>query len=136
MAGHALALPENVIAVSSAPHASVFPHAAAVVTHAGHGTVMRALSAGLPLLCLPMGRDQDDNAARVGFAGAGLRLRPSASATRIAAAVRRLLEEPRYRVAAEEIGQTITRDAPAHRATAELEALAARRNLAEPIELA
>ena len=43
----------------------MFPDAAAVVTHAGHGTIMRALAHGIPLLCLPMGRDQDDNAARV-----------------------------------------------------------------------
>ena len=48
--------------------------AALVVTHCGHGTVMRALSHGRPMLCLPMGRDQNDNAARVVARGAGLRL--------------------------------------------------------------
>ena len=40
------------------------------------GTVTRALAAGVPLVCMPMGRDQPDVAARVIHAGAGLRLRP------------------------------------------------------------
>lgn len=124
MAGEQFDLPDNVVAVSSAPHARVFPHAAAVVTHAGHGTVMRALVHGLPLLCVPMGRDQDDNAARVVARGAGLRLRPSARPPRIAAAVRRLLDEPGFRASAQRLGRIIAADAAADRAVAELEALA------------
>ena len=114
----------NVVLVKTAPHALVFPHAAAVITHAGHGTVMRALAHGLPLLCLPMGRDQDDNAARVVTRGAGLRLGPSSSPPRIAAALRRLLDEPRFRDAAARLGALIRADAAADRATAELESLA------------
>ena len=123
MASERFDLPANVVAVVSAPHAQVFPHAAAVVTHAGHGTVMRALAHRLPLLCLPMGRDQDDNAARVFARGAGLRLRPSASPTRIAAAVRRLLDEPGFRASAERLGRIIRDDAAADRAVKELEAV-------------
>lgn len=123
MAGESFDLPGNVVAVPSAPHARVFPHAAAVVTHAGHGTVMRALVHGLPLLCLPMGRDQDDNAARVVARGAGLRLRPSAGPRRIAAAIRRLLDEPGFRTNAERLGRTIADDAAADRGVAELEAV-------------
>jgi UDP:flavonoid glycosyltransferase YjiC (YdhE family) len=124
MAGEALDLPDNVVAVRSAPHASVFPHAAAVVTHAGHGTVMRALANGLPLLCLPMGRDQDDNAARVIAAGAGLRLRPSASPRRVAQAVGALLADRRFQDRAERLRRSIEVDAAGDRATHELEMLA------------
>lgn len=127
MAGERFDLPSNVVAVPSAPHARVFPHAAAVVTHAGHGTVMRALVHGLPLLCIPMGRDQDDNAARVVARGAGLRLRPSASPLRIAAAVRRLLDDPGFRASAERLGRIIAADAAADRGVAELEAVGLRR---------
>ena len=123
MAGERFEVPGNVAAVPSAPHAQVFPHAAAVVTHAGHGTVMRALADGVPLLCLPMGRDQDDNAARVVARGAGLRLRPSAKSPRIAAAVRRLLDEPGFRANAERLGRIIRDDAAADRAVKELEAI-------------
>jgi UDP:flavonoid glycosyltransferase YjiC (YdhE family) len=121
MAGESLDVPDNVVVVASAPHAQVFPHAAAVVTHAGHGTVMRALAHDLPLLCLPMGRDQDDNAARVFAHGAGLRLRPSAKPARIAGTVRRLLAEPGFRANAERIGRVIRDDVAAERGVAELE---------------
>ncbi len=124
MAGERFDLPPNVVAVPSAPHALLFPRAAAVVTHAGHGTVMRALASGVPLLCLPMGRDQDDNAARVVARGAGLRLRPSASPPRIASAVGRLLHEPGFRANAERLGRIIRDDVAADRGVAELEAVA------------
>lgn len=122
MAGERFDVPANVASVASAPHAQVFPHAAAIVTHAGHGTVMRALANGVPLLCLPMGRDQDDNAARVVARGAGLRLRPSASPDRIAAALRRLLDDPAFRASAAYLGRTIRDDVAADRAITELEA--------------
>jgi MGT family glycosyltransferase len=121
MAGERFDVPANVAVAASAPHAQVLPHADAVVTHAGHGTVMRALVHGVPLLCLPMGRDQDDNAARVVARGAGLRLRPSAKPPRIAAAVRRLLDEPEFRANATRLGRIIADDAAADRAVAELE---------------
>ena len=68
--------------VRSAPHAQLFPETAVVVTHAGMGTVTRALAAGVPLVCIPMGRDQLDVAARVVYPGAGVRLRPSAKPAR------------------------------------------------------
>lgn len=121
MAGEKFDVPPNVIAVASAPHAQVFPHAAAIITHAGHGTVMRALTGGVPLLCLPMGRDQDDNAARVFARGAGLRLKPTAKPPRIAAAVRRLLDEPGFAADAERLGRIIRDDVAADRTVQELE---------------
>lgn len=123
MAGERFDVPPNVVTVPSAPHALVFPHAAVIVTHAGHGTVMRALASGVPLLCLPMGRDQDDNAARVFARGAGLRLSRSAGPPRIAAAVRRLLDEPGFRMNAERLGRIIDSDVAADRAVMELEAI-------------
>ena len=30
----------------------------AVVTHAGHGTVIKSLAAGVPVVAMPLGRDQ------------------------------------------------------------------------------
>jgi MGT family glycosyltransferase len=123
MAGADFALPENVVAVPSAPHGLLFPQAAAVVTHAGHGTVMRALANGVPLVCLPMGRDQDDNAARVHSHGAGLRLPRSPSPDRIRAAIRTVLEEPRFRSGAERLRRAIAVDVEAERGVAELEAV-------------
>ena len=117
--------PANVTLSRAVSHAATFPQAAAVVTHAGHGTVMRALTAGAPLVCLPMGRDQDDNAAKIAYLGAGVRLPKNASPQRIAAAVQRVIDEPAYREAARHVGEQIKRDAAGQRAAAELETLAA-----------
>ena len=116
----------NVTVVRAAPHAEVMPHAAAVVTHCGHGTVMKALAAGVPLVCLPMGRDQLEVAARVVALGAGVRLRPGASPAAIARAVRTVLEDPSYRSAARRMAETLAQEARTDRAVAELEGLAAR----------
>jgi len=116
-------VPDNVRVVRSAPHGAVFPHAAAVITHAGHGTVIRALAHDLPVLCLPMGRDQDDNAARVVARGAGLRMKPTAAPERIAAAVRRLLGEPAYATGARRLGHVIRDDVAADHAVHALEAV-------------
>jgi MGT family glycosyltransferase len=114
----------NVQVVASAPHAEVLDHAAAVVSHGGHGTVIKALAHGVPLVVLPMGRDQLDVAARVVAAGAGLRLRPGASPARIAAAVQRVLVEPGFRESARRLAAAIAADVAAERGAAELEGLA------------
>jgi MGT family glycosyltransferase len=50
----------NVAVIASAPHSAVLEHASVVITHGGHGTVMRALAAGVPMVVLPQGRDQAD----------------------------------------------------------------------------
>ena len=81
--------PANVQVVRAAPHSEVLREAAVAITHCGHGVTIKALAAGVPLVCLPMGRDQLDVAARVVHAGAGLRLEPSAAPEEIAAAAQR-----------------------------------------------
>ena len=117
---------ENVVVVQSAPHNSVFPQADALLTHAGMGTTSRALANGLPLLCLPIGRDQEDIAARVRWHGAGLSMRPSSSAAKIRAGLHRVLTDRSFREAAEQLRKAIQSDLGADRAVAELEALAER----------
>jgi len=101
----------NVVICRSAPHSHLLPEAALMVTHAGHGTVIRSLAAGVPLLCLPMGRDQNDNAARVVARGVGLRLKPTASEIQIREAVRRIIASPQFREKAQALGRTVTEDA-------------------------
>lgn len=106
-----LPCPPNVRAVRSAPHRDVLREAAVVVTHAGHGTVLKSLSAGVPLVCLPMGRDQRDNTTRVVRLGAGVRVDQRASPTTIAAAVRRVLEDPGFAQAARRTADVIAAEA-------------------------
>jgi UDP:flavonoid glycosyltransferase YjiC (YdhE family) len=119
----ALDAPPNVTVVERAPHSEVLRHASAVVTHAGHGTVIKALAAGVPVVALPLGRDQLDNAARVAHHGAGLRLKPKARPEAIAGAVRRVLEEPSFASNAERLAAAIAAETAEDRAVAELEAL-------------
>ena len=95
-----IAAPPNVTVTQWVRHADVLPHCSAVITHGGHGTVMKALIAGVPLVVVPLGRDQPDNAARVVHAGAGIRLRKNARVSAVRAATARVIEEPRYRAAA------------------------------------
>jgi MGT family glycosyltransferase len=116
--------PANVTVVERAPHSEVLRHASAAVTHAGHGTVIKALAAGVPVVAIPLGRDQLDNAARVAHHGAGLRLKPKASPEAIARAVRRVLDESSFALGARRLADAIAADTAEDRAAAELEALA------------
>ena len=124
LAGHAIPAPDNVAVVPSAPHGEVLPHASVVVSHCGHGTVLKALSHGVPLLCLPMGRDQGDNAARTVWHGAGIRLKPESSTSAIRQSLQQLIGDDRYRNAARALAGRI-RESMGDRAVEELEHLAA-----------
>ena len=104
----------NVEVLQTAPHALVLREASVVVTHAGHGTVMKALAAGVPLVCIPMGRDQKDNTARVLRLGAGMRLSKKSTPPQIAAAITEILERPQYLAAARRFAEVLAWEA-AHR---------------------
>jgi MGT family glycosyltransferase len=113
--------------VGAAPHTQVLPEADLVVTHGGHGTVIKALAAGRPCLVMPLGRDQPDNAARVAAHRAGMSLRSSARPRRIAAAVTRLLEDHSYAEAAQELAGRIQAEADARRIVDAVESLVSAR---------
>jgi UDP:flavonoid glycosyltransferase YjiC (YdhE family) len=117
-------LPGNVEVSAWTPHADVLPSTALVITHAGMGTVMAAMAYGVPMLCLPMGRDQDRNAARVERLGLGRVSPAGSSAADIAAAVRGALADPVLREKALHQADRIRAGIAADPAVTELEALA------------
>ena len=127
-----VAAPPNVQVRQLAPHREILGQAAAVVTHCGHGTTIKALAAGVPLVCLPMGRDQFDVAARVVHHGAGIRLDAASSPDAIGAAVQEVLNSPTYRKAARRIAAAIAEEIVEDRAVAEIEALVDDMALASP----
>jgi len=89
------------VAVTQARHADVLPHVAAAVCNGGHGTIVRALSAGVPLVVVPGHGDQQENAFRVERAGAGVQVRRrQPSATHVANALARVLRRRSYKKAA------------------------------------
>lgn len=119
-----LRVPPNVSVQRFARHSALFPQAALVITHGGHGTIIRALAHGVPVICLPMGRDQPGNAIRVAARQAGRALPAGASVATLRAAIGEVLTTPRYRQAAQALAVRIRSDAQSSRAVAELEAVA------------
>lgn len=117
--------PEGVTVVRSAPHREVLAHTDVLLTHGGHGTVMKGLAAGVPIVCMPTGRDQPDNAARLVHRGAGVTISKKASPAKIAAAVHRVHTNPSFRAAAVLLGEQVRAEANSGAALAELEALTA-----------
>jgi UDP:flavonoid glycosyltransferase YjiC (YdhE family) len=123
----------NVTILGAACHDALLERAAATVTHGGHGTTMRSLRHGVPLLVLPMGRDQNDNAARVEYHGAGVQLAATAAPAEIAQAIRRLMTEPRFALNAGRMAAALAAegDAKSH-LVAEIEAVASVTSEAAP----
>jgi MGT family glycosyltransferase len=116
--------PANVRVVRAAPHRQVLREAAVMVTHAGHGSVLKALAAGIPLVCMPLGRDQKDNTVRVLRLGAGVRVGKHARPNRVSAAVRQLLDHPGYAERARRFAAVLAAEAVRYPdATQEAEAL-------------
>lgn len=69
-----ISVPANARLVDWVSYSRTMPRSSLVVTHAGHGTLVRALESGCPVLAVPHSGDMAENAARAQWAGAGLRL--------------------------------------------------------------
>jgi UDP:flavonoid glycosyltransferase YjiC (YdhE family) len=90
-------VPANARLVDWVSYARAMPQCAAVVCHAGHGTVARALASGTPVVACPHAGDMAENAARVRWAGLGVSLPRRFHTPRgVRLAVRRLLADPGY----------------------------------------
>jgi N-glycosyltransferase len=89
--------PDNVRFEQYLPHSSILPSCQAMLCHAGFNTVLGCLSAGVPLICVPLGSDQEHNARICARTGLGLWLkRDDASVEQIRESVRRVLTEPSF----------------------------------------
>jgi len=102
-----IAAPPSVEVVGHLPHGPILPTIDVVVGHGGLSTITAALAVGTPLVIIPQGRDQDDNADRVVATGVGLALPRDTDSAAIAATIRRVLREPSYRIAARRMGAKI-----------------------------
>jgi len=74
-------------------HDRILPAARLLVTHAGHGTVAAGLTYGVPMLCIPMGRDQPMVAQKVVENGLGTTIGPDASREQLRAAISALITD-------------------------------------------
>jgi MGT family glycosyltransferase len=82
------------------PHQVVLPEAAVMITHGGMGTLMAAFAAGIPTVCVPLGRDQHVNAERAVELGTSVTLSSEAPPETIAEVVDSTLHSARMRSAA------------------------------------
>jgi UDP:flavonoid glycosyltransferase YjiC (YdhE family) len=109
-----LPVPANASVVDWVSYARTMPLCDVVVCHAGHGTLARALSSGCAVVACPAVGDMNENAARVAWAGAGVRLpRRFISPRPLRLAVERALATPSIRARARELaGWAATHDPP------------------------
>jgi UDP:flavonoid glycosyltransferase YjiC (YdhE family) len=124
-------VPSNVRIERYIPQTLIFSRCALVACHAGSGTVMAALVHGLPLVLVPIGADQPQNARRCAALGLATvldvdRLDPTGAR----AAVRTVLDDPSYRQHAETVRREIEALPGPEQAVLYLERLAAHQDLA------
>jgi UDP:flavonoid glycosyltransferase YjiC (YdhE family) len=119
---------QNVVIFATADHDDLMRRAALVVTHGGHGTLMRALLHGLPVIVVPgMAHDQAPNAAAAQDWGVGRALPGDASAQAIQAAMQQVLASPAYREKAQAISRRLEGVDGASNAAVEIEAVLSER---------
>jgi MGT family glycosyltransferase len=118
-----LSPPPNASIADWIPHRELLPRTDVVVTHAGLSTVMAALASGVPMVCMPMGRDQPLNAERVATLGLGIDLSPEASADAIREAVEVVLHNGTFRQRAQSMADDIASYGNGTAAVQELESL-------------
>jgi len=128
-----LDVPANARVVDWLSYAKTMPLCDAVVCHAGHGTVARALASGVPVVGCPSAGDMAENAARVAWSGCGVSLpRRFVTARGVRLAVRRVLGDPSYAERARRLGGWAARHDGAAVAADAVEELAARSRSASP----
>jgi MGT family glycosyltransferase len=119
-----LRIPARTVVRRYVPHRTVLRHAALTITHAGMGTINAALAHGVPMVCLPFGRDQPGNADRVEALGAGRAIDRDASVEEIRAAAADTMRDERIRGGARRIAEVIAGYHDGALAISELERLA------------
>ncbi len=101
----------DILRLPYAPYAQLFPSASVNVHQGGSGTTGEALRSGRPMLIVPYGWDQPDNAARVERLGTGLHIPRSKYTVETAtAALTTLLEEPRFAMEAAAVKEEVAKE--------------------------
>jgi UDP:flavonoid glycosyltransferase YjiC (YdhE family) len=120
-------VPANARLVDWVSYARTMPRCAAVVCHAGHGTVARALASGVPVVACPHAGDMAENSARLRWAGLGVSLPRRFHTPRgVRLAVKRLLADPGYGARARAAAEWCAGHDGGAAAAAELEAFVIR----------
>ncbi|VEP14266.1 Glycosyl transferase family 1 [Hyella patelloides LEGE 07179] len=101
-------LPDNIIAVSFAPHQKLIDRASVVITHAGMNTTLGALSSGVPIVAIPITNEQPGIAARIARTGAGEVVRlQNLNISRLQTVIKQVLTESSYQQNAQRLQEAI-----------------------------
>jgi UDP:flavonoid glycosyltransferase YjiC (YdhE family) len=129
-----VAVPSNAVLVPWMSYARSMPAADVVVTHGGHGTLVRALSCGCALVVCPAGGDMAENAARADWAGVGVRVpRRLLGPRTLRLAVERALRDERMRARARAVSAWMAEHDGARAAAIEVERWASLRGNGRPV---
>ena len=110
-------IPGDPLIVDFAPQVELLEKAALVITHAGQNSVMEALSRAVPIVAVPRSADQPGVAARVEYAGAGLRaFFRTVTPEELRHMIQRVLTEDSFRQRAKQLQQAIVAAGGAPRA--------------------
>jgi rhamnosyltransferase subunit B len=100
--------PDGIGVFDYAPHNAVMPRAGVIVHQGGVGTTAQALRAGRPMLVVPFGQDQPDNARRVVGLGVARTIpRGSYRIDRVIGELSALLSDPGYAQRALGVGDQV-----------------------------
>jgi UDP:flavonoid glycosyltransferase YjiC (YdhE family) len=122
-----IAVPDNARLVDWLSYAQTMPLCDAVILHAGHGTLVRALSCGVPVLACPAAGDMGENAARVAWASVGVSLPRRLTTPRgVRLALRKLLSDEGFGRRARALREWAREHDGAAAAASEVEALRSR----------
>jgi MGT family glycosyltransferase len=123
-----LAVPANTRLVEWVSYSRTMPACDVVVCHGGHGTVLRALTSDCAVVVVPAGGDMGENAARLDWAGLGVRVpQRFLSPTTVGLAVERALADGALRSRVRSVAAWAEREDGATHAAEAVEALAAQR---------
>jgi UDP:flavonoid glycosyltransferase YjiC (YdhE family) len=126
LAGEVL-VPSNARLVDWVSYSKTMPRCDVVVCHGGHGTVARALASGCVVVAVPAAGDMNENAARIDWAGVGVRVpRRLCTPRAVRLAVDRALATPSLRSRARELAEWSRTHDAATRAAELIEAFAVR----------
>src|SRR5205807_1667764 len=101
-------VPSNARVERTASHIAVLEQGALMISHAGHGSVMKALWHGRPMALVPWGRDQPGVAARAaGLGVAAVVPRGDLSPQVLGSAIDRVLANGTFRDAARLHGERL-----------------------------
>ena len=110
-------LPGSPLVVGYAPQLELLKKATLTITHAGMNTVLESLSNGVPMVAIPVAKDQPGVAARIAWTGVG-EVVPLArlNVPRLRTAIQRVLTQDSYKQNAFRLQEAICRAGGVNRA--------------------